>query len=81
MMGYSLESPHNIRFMELQKPVLWVLIDSPHRGDSNEYPQHRFLCRTDEKYSSIITKYPPYLFHCPYHISAAGVSSGDRYTL
>ena len=34
------------------------------RGDSNEYPQHMFLWRTRENYPSIITKYPPYLFHC-----------------
>ena len=30
------------------------------RGDSNEYPQHIFLWRTDENYPSIIIKYPPY---------------------
>ena len=47
--------------------MLWVLIritstESPHRGDSNEYPQHMFLWRTDENYPSLIIKYPPYLF-------------------
>ena len=31
-------------------------------GDSNEYPQHMFLWRTDENYFSIIIRYPPYLF-------------------
>ena len=25
-----------------------------HRGDSNEYPQHKFLWRTEENYPSII---------------------------
>ena len=35
------------------------------KGDSNEYPQRMFLCgRADEKYSLIIIKYFPYLFHC-----------------
>ena len=29
----------------------------PHRGISNEYPQHMFLWRTGEKYPIIITKY------------------------
>ena len=32
-------------------------------GDSNEYPQHMFLRRTDKNYPLIIIKYPPYLFH------------------
>ena len=36
---------------------------SPRRGDSNEYPQHTFLWRSKQKHPSIITKYPPYLFH------------------
>ena len=47
--------------------MLWCSLESPHRGDrwgdSNEYPQHKFLWRTDEIYPSIIIKYPPYLFH------------------
>ena len=34
------------------------------QGDSNEYPQHMFLWRTDENYPSIITKYKLYLFNC-----------------
>ena len=38
-------------------------LESPRRGDSNEYPQDMFLWRTDENYPSIIIKYPPYLFH------------------
>ena len=33
-------------------------------GDSNEYPQHTFLWRTDNHFPLIITKYPLYLFHC-----------------
>ena len=52
--------------------MLWVLIKSasgeknvccgywleaPHRGTSNEYPQHMFLWRTGENYPIIITKY------------------------
>ena len=41
--------------------MLWVLIRIASRGDSNEYPQHMFLWRTDENYPSIIIKYPPYL--------------------
>ena len=32
-------------------------------GNSNEYPQHVFLWRTDENYPWIIIKYPSYLFH------------------
>ena len=35
----------------------------PRRGDSNEYPQHLFLWRTNENFPWIIMKYPPYLFH------------------
>ena len=44
--------------------MFWVLIRiaSSRRGDSNEYPEHMFLWRTDENYPSIIIKYPPYLF-------------------
>ena len=38
-------------------------LESPWRGDSNEYPQHIFLWRNKENYPLIITKYPPYLFH------------------
>ena len=33
------------------------------RGDSNEYSQHMFSLRIIGNYPSIITKYPPYLFH------------------
>ena len=42
---------------------MWVeySLESPWRGDSNEYQQHMFLWRTDENYPSIIIKYPPYL--------------------
>ena len=54
--GYSLESPRNI--------CSGYSLESPRRGDSNEYPQYMFLWRTIENYPSIITKYPPYLFHC-----------------
>ena len=40
-------------------------LESPRRGgDSNDYPQHIFLWRNKQNYPSIITKYPPYLFHC-----------------
>ena len=39
-------------------------LESPCRGDSNEYPQHTFLWRNKQNYPLIITKYPPYLFHC-----------------
>ena len=39
-------------------------LESPRRGDSNEYPQHMFLWRTIENYPLIVTKYHPYLFHC-----------------
>ena len=38
-------------------------LESPHWGDSNEYPQHMFLRRNKQNYPLIITKYPPYLFH------------------
>ena len=38
--------------------MLWVLIRTL---DSNEYPQHMFLWRTDEDYTSIIIRYPLYL--------------------
>ena len=53
--------------------MLWVLIriasccgyslESPHWGDSNEYPQHMRLWRTDKHDPLIINKYTPYLFH------------------
>ena len=42
--------------------MLWELMGT-RRSDSNEYPQHMFLWRNVENYPSIITKYPPYLFH------------------
>ena len=51
----------------IKKHMTWVLIRiaSPNwRGDSNEYPQHMVLWRTDEYYLLIIIKYLPYLFHC-----------------
>ena len=38
-------------------------LESPWRGNSNEYPQHLFLWRNKQSYPLIITKYPPYLFH------------------
>ena len=31
---------------------------------TNEYPQHMVLWRNKQNYPLIITKYPPYLFHC-----------------
>ena len=34
-------------------------LESLHRGNSNEHPQHMFLWRTNENYPSFITKYPP----------------------
>ena len=37
-------------------------IEAPGDSNSDEYPQHMFLWRTDENYSSIIVKYPPYVF-------------------
>ena len=33
--------------------------NKPQQGDSNEYPQHMFLWRTDKNCPSIIIKYPP----------------------
>ena len=39
-------------------------LESPRRGDSNEYPQHMFLWRTIKSCSLIIIRYPPYLFYC-----------------
>ena len=39
-------------------------LESPCKHDSKEYTQHMFLWRTDENYSLIIIKYPPYLFFC-----------------
>ena len=38
-------------------------IESHCRGDSNDYPQHRFLWRNKQNCPEIITKYPPYLFY------------------
>ena len=38
--------------------MLWVLIRIASLCNSNEYPQHMFLWRTDEIYPSIIIKYP-----------------------
>ena len=63
---YSLESPRRVdsneypqhRFKSKEytqhmfKPMLWVLI---------RIAIHRFLCRTDENYPLIISKYTPYL--------------------
>ena len=43
-----------------------IALESPRRGDSNEYPQHMFLWRIEENYPSIIIKYPPYLAFCQY---------------
>ena len=42
------------------------MLESPCRGDSNEYPQHMFLRRIDENYPSVVIKYPPYLFYWVY---------------
>ena len=33
-------------------------LKSPHWGDSNEHPQHMFLCWTTDSYPLIIIKYP-----------------------
>ena len=44
-------------------------LESPRQGDSNEYPQHMVLWRTDENYPSIIIKYPPYLFCVEFDLS------------
>ena len=38
-------------------------VESPCRGDSNEYLQHMLLWRTFNNYPLVIIKYPPYLFH------------------
>ena len=37
-------------------------LESPRRGDSNEYPQHMLLWRNKQNYHLIITKYH-HLFH------------------
>ena len=42
-------------------------------ADSNQCPQDMFLWRTEENYPSIITKYPPYVFHCVFDGSFHGI--------
>ena len=37
-------------------------LESPRRGDSNEYPQHMFLWRNNDNYPLIILKF----LHCVY---------------
>ena len=37
--------------------MLWVLLEAPQWGASNEYPQHMFLWRTGEKFVRIIIKW------------------------
>ena len=37
-------------------------LESPGRGDSNEYPQCMFIWKNMENYPFIITEYPPCLF-------------------
>ena len=39
-------------------------LESPHRSNSNEYPQHVFLWRTVGNYPVLIIKYSLFLFHC-----------------
>ena len=50
----------------------YLILELPRRGDSNEYPHHMFLWRTDENYPSVIIRYPPYLVFCKlkkYHVT------------
>ena len=35
-------------------------LESPRRGDFNEYPQHRLI---DQNYLSVVINFPPYLFY------------------
>ena len=56
MLLYSLESPRHI--------CCGYPLELPQQGDSNEYPHHMFLLRNKQNYPLMITKYPPYLFHC-----------------
>ena len=44
-------------------------LESPRRGDSNEYPQRTFLWSTVENYSLIIIRYPLYPFHYKIHLN------------
>ena len=53
-------------------------LESPRRGDSNEYQQHMFLLRSDENYPLIIIKYPSYLLCCnlpPSLLAGLGMSA------
>ena len=44
--------------------LLLTKFEGEQLGDSNEYPQHKFLWRIEENYPSIVISYLPYLFHC-----------------
>ena len=40
--GFSQPKIVNIFLICLQKHMLWYSLEAPHRGASNEYPQHMF---------------------------------------
>ena len=47
--------PHNIFLISRRIHLLWYSLEVPHRGASNEYPQHLFLL-TNKKDISIFRK-------------------------
>ena len=43
-----------------QKHMLWYSLEAPHRGASNEYPQHKFLSRNNKNIDIFWRKKAPY---------------------
>ena len=56
---------NNLRYFSIKNICCGYSLESPRRGNSNEYPQLMFLWRTIENYPVIIIKYP-HLFYCYY---------------
>ena len=52
--------------------MLWYSLEAPHRGASNEYPQHMFLLRNKKDISIFQMKKAPYLFLCKIGLKLGG---------
>ena len=88
--GCSSESPRCMLWGLIRIASLYVVGTHQNRlavccgdsSESNEYPQHMFLWRTDKNYPSIIIKYPPYLFFWTYQSTSTQASSvGWRFSI
>ena len=61
-----------------QKHMLWYSLEAPHRGASNEYPQHMFLLCNKKNIDTSMLKKAPYQELCIEHPSLYQLTMRDE---